>query len=183
MRRLLITLILSLAVINIIAQEHLSFMGIPLDGSVTEFCKKLKAKGFTKIGHKAIFSGYFTSRHATVYVINDGKIVNGVVVAIDESSEWNTLVSTYDLYKDLYTQKYGEPFICQEYNPSRGESNILLMHELGKGSVTYESCWQVTGGLIVLSISKLSHPNGTVIIKYMDVQNMETTLQKNLEDI
>lgn len=38
------------AVINIMAQEHLSFKGIPIEGSMTAFCQKLKAKGFTQMG-------------------------------------------------------------------------------------------------------------------------------------
>ena len=47
MRKLLITLTMLFAVINIMAQEHLSFKGIPIEGSMTAFCQKLKAKGFT----------------------------------------------------------------------------------------------------------------------------------------
>ena len=31
------------------AQEHLSFKDIPIEESMTEFCQKLKAKGFTSI--------------------------------------------------------------------------------------------------------------------------------------
>lgn len=30
--------------------EHLTFKGIPIEGSMTEFYQKLKAKGFTSIG-------------------------------------------------------------------------------------------------------------------------------------
>lgn len=36
------------------AQEHLSFKGIPIEGSMTEFCQKLKTKGFTSIGQETI---------------------------------------------------------------------------------------------------------------------------------
>lgn len=47
MRKTLITLTKLFAAINIIAQEHLSPKGIPIEGSLTDFCQKLKAKGFT----------------------------------------------------------------------------------------------------------------------------------------
>ena len=42
------------AVINIMAQEHLSFKGIPIEGSMTAFCQKLKAKGFTQMGRSQV---------------------------------------------------------------------------------------------------------------------------------
>ena len=47
MKKILITLTVLFAVIDIMAQEHLSFKGIPIEGSMTEFCQKLKSKGFT----------------------------------------------------------------------------------------------------------------------------------------
>ena len=45
MRKFLIAItLLFVAVINTMAQEHLSFKGIPIEGSMTEFCQKLKTK-------------------------------------------------------------------------------------------------------------------------------------------
>lgn len=83
----------------------------PIEGSMSEFCQKLKAKGFTSIGSEnnlALFIGDFTGRNATIGVTatDDGKNVFAVVVFFDPSGEWNTLVNTYDYYKDLYTHKY-----------------------------------------------------------------------------
>ena len=123
MKKILITLTVLFAVIDIMAQEHLSFKGIPIEGSMTEFCQKLKSKGFTSIGREnniTLFSGDFTGRQATVGVTatDDGKNVFAVVVLFDPSGEWNTLVNTYDYYKDLYTRKYGKPTISKENNPA-----------------------------------------------------------------
>ena len=47
MRKFIFTLTMLLVTINLIAQEHLSFKGIPIEGSITEFCKKLEDKGLT----------------------------------------------------------------------------------------------------------------------------------------
>ena len=47
MKKIFTILAMLFAVINIMAQEHLSFKGIPIEGSITTFCQKLKTKGFT----------------------------------------------------------------------------------------------------------------------------------------
>lgn len=189
MKKHLLILLLCCFAICGFAQEHLSFKGIPIEGSMTAFCQKLKAKGFTQIGREnnvTMFTGDFTGRQATVGVAatDDGNSVHSVVVVLfDQSGEWNTLVNTYDYYKELYTRKYGEPTACREHNPSRQDSNISLMYELGQGTVTYASAWNVTGGTIELSIEKAGFSDGMVVVKYRDAQNVETKIQKDLEDI
>lgn len=189
MRKIFVTLTLFFAVINIMAQEHLSFKGIPIEGSMTAFCQKLKAKGFTSLGRDnniTLFSGDFTGRKATVGVTatDDGKNVFAVVVFFDPSGEWNTLVNTYDYYKDLYTRKYGVPTISKENNPALSDSNTALMAEVHQGTVVYGSAWEVTGGDIQLSIEKSSGVyEGMVMIRYRDSQNVEAKIQNDLDDI
>ncbi len=189
MKKLIFTLALCFVVMNIMAQEHLSFKGIPITGSMTEFCQKLKAKGFVSMGSDnniTLFSGDFTGRNAMVGVTatDDGKNVFAVTVLFDTSKEWNTLVNTYDYYKDLYIRKYGHPTISKEKNPAYSDSNTALMAEVHQGTVTYASAWEVTGGEIQLSIEKSSGVyEGMVVIRYRDSQNVEAKIQNDLEDI
>ena len=189
MRKLVITFTMLFAVISLMAQEHLSFKGIPIEGSMTAFCQKLKAKGFTSIGSEnnlTLFTGDFTGRNATVGVTatDDGKDVFAVVVLFDPSGEWNALINTYDYYKDLYTRKYGEPSISKEKNPALSDSNTALMAEVHQGTVVYGSAWEVTGGDIQLSIEKSSGVyKGMVMIRYRDSQNVEAKIQNDLNDI
>lgn len=189
MKRISVTLMLLFAVICVMAQEHLSFKGLPIEGSMTTFCQKLKAKGFTSIGRDnniTLFTGDFTGRKATVGVTatDDGKNVFAVIVFFNPSEEWNTLVNTYNYYKDLYTRKYGEPTISKENNPARSDSNTALMAEVYQGTVVYGSAWEVTGGDIQLSIEKTSGIyEGMVMIRYRDSQNVEAKIKNDLDDI
>jgi hypothetical protein len=189
MKKIIVTLTLFFASMGIMAQEHLSFKGIPIKGSLTEFCQKLKAKGFVQIGRQTnpvSFSGDFTGRKAQVNVAatDDGKDVFSVVVFVEPSEEWNALVNTYNYYKGLYIRKYGKPVVSEENNPARSDANIFLMHELDQGTVVYGSLWDVTGGNIQLSIEKTSNSyEGVVMIRYNDTQNVEAKIQKDLEDI
>ena len=63
MKKHLLTLVLFLCSFAIcgFAQEHLSFKGIPIEGSMTAFCQKLKAKGFITISGR-INREYFNER-------------------------------------------------------------------------------------------------------------------------
>lgn len=189
MKRILSTLMLLLAAICVMAQEHLSFKGIPIEGSMTSFCQKLKDKGLTQVGtdnNIMMFIGDFTGRQVSIGVdaTDDGKNVYSVVVLFDPSGEWKNLVNTYEYYKELYTRKYGKPSACRENNPSRRESNISLMYELTQGTVTYASAWEVTGGTIELSIEKANnYSDGMVVIRYRDAQNVEAKIKNDLDDI
>lgn len=171
------------------AQEHLTFKGVPIEGRMSAFCQKLKAKGYTQMGKDkniTLFTGDFTGRQATIGVgaSDDGNSVFSVVVLFNPSGEWNNLVSTYDYYKDLYTRKYGEPTVSKENNPSRSDSNTALMAEVHQGTVVYGSTWTVPGGDIQLSIEKSSGVyEGMVMIRYRDSQNVEAKIKSDLEDI
>ena len=189
MKNLIFSLVLLFAVASVQAQEHLLFKGIPIEGSMTEFCQKLKDKGFTSIGREgntALFVGDFTGRDATVGVAatDDGENIFAVVVFFDPSDEWKSLVKTYDYYKDLYVRKYGKPQFVKENNPATSDSNTALMGAVHQGKVVYGSSWQVKGGEIQLSIEKSSgFYEGMVVIRYRDSQNVENKIKKDLEDI
>lgn len=189
MKKLLLFLCIAFAAISAIAQEHLSFKGIPIEGSITTFCQKLKAKGLVQVhstDNIRLFTGDFTGRDATIGVVADqtGKNVFSVVVIFPESGEWNTLVNTYDYYKELYTEKYGNPSFSRESNPSRSDSNTSLMAEVHQGTVVYGSVFNAPGGTIELSIDKADGVyKGQVIIRYKDSQNIQEKRQSDLDEI
>lgn len=188
MRKFLITFALCCMAVCGFAQEHLSFKGIPITGSITTFCQKLKAKGFVQIGTKSnvrMFKGDFTGRQATVGVAatDNGQDVFTLAVFFDSLDSWNTLVNTYEHYKDLYSEKYGNPTQCVENNPSTSDSNIRLMYELCQGRVTYACLFEAPGGVIQLSIEKEGYSKGFVMIKYQDDQNVRAKRQSDLDEI
>ena len=185
---LLYFLVLSLSVS---AQEHLSFKNIPIEGSATAFCQKLKSKGFKQTGHDKnvlIFRGDFTGQDVNVAVDTSGNGQNilSIEVTFDTSEEWNTLHNTYNHYKDLYTTKYGEPVACNEEVPvdSNSNTNIHTMQNLLQGLISYSSVWEAPGGSISMSIEKSPETyKGMIVIRYRDTQNIEAKRKSDLEDI
>lgn len=189
MKKLFLSFILCVFAICAYAQEHLSFNGIPMDDSLNSFCQKLADKGFTQIGidnNVTLFTGVFTGRQATVGIgaTDDGINVLSVVVLFEASKEWDTLVNTYDYYKEIYTRKYGKPSISKENNLAPINTNSVLMSGLHHGTVNYISKWEVPGGTIQLSIEKYTENyKGIVSIVYLDSQNFESKIQSDLEEI
>lgn len=188
MKKLFFTFVLLLAAIAMGAQEHLSFKGIPIDGSVKDFCEQLKAKGFTYVSSEnnyMLFEGDFTGQnvHVGVASADGGESVFAVGVIFEPNGEWKELVKIYDHYKDLYTRKYGKPTLSKENNPSLSDSNFFLMSALDNGTVVWASLWKVTGGAIELSIEKMDYLEGVVVIRYNDTQNVKAKVQNDLEEI
>lgn len=189
MIRLILTIASLMIMFGIDAQEYLSFKGIPIEGSMTSFCNKMKEKGFRRLGKKdntELFSGSFTGKEVTVGVMaeSNGRDVFGLVVIFPSSREWNNLVETYNYYKNLYLKKYGELYYNKECNPSFSNSNSLLMFELSQGTVDYISSWDVPEGVIRLSIEKGEKFNeGQIVIFYCGKQNINEKVEQDLDDI
>lgn len=54
MKKVLITFVAFLTTLNIMAQDLLTFKGIPIEGSLAEFKKKLKTNDFIWVGQETI---------------------------------------------------------------------------------------------------------------------------------
>lgn len=191
MKKIIFTLTFFFATFSIVAQEHLSFKGIPIEGSLTEFCKKLEAKGFkdqgtSSDGKSKIFLGDFAGRNAFVsaYQTTNSNNIYAVVAMFDPSQEWYSLLSTYNYFKELYTEKYGKPIECIEENGANSERNTSMMIALDQGLIEYKTSWRVTGGFISLGISKVSEIyTGSVFIAYLDSNNSNINRLNALDDI
>ncbi len=164
------------------AQEHLTFKGIPITGSMETFCQRLCDKGFKQTDeymHTVCFTGNFIGFYASVRAVStdDYEGVLGVVVKFGNSNTWNDLVDTYDYCKKLYVEKYGEPKRCVEENPSHKNTAHY-------GRVTYRSLFEAKGGQIIVAIERgPKGGTGHICIEYYDDRNAQAEHQRYLDDI
>lgn len=98
--------------------KHLSFKGIPIDGSPEEFGKALSRNGFTYdyeynnvLFYKGSFAGY---NGCYIAIKSSNNIVYEVVVLFPENYSWSHLYNNYTNIKTMLTLKYGEPTIERE---------------------------------------------------------------------
>lgn len=146
MKKFLFSFLCCLFSILIQAQnEHLKFMGIPLDGNITSFQKKLQAKGIKydaegsrqiKVGCRC-FSGSFSGEKASffVYYNEKTKIVYRAKAVITCPTKENGK-DKFDSFKSLLKEKYSDGIANdgeQDGHPSLSilVLNSSLQNELG----------------------------------------------------
>ena len=117
MKKLLLTICSSLFCVLSYAQtEHLTFKGLPIDGSKQEFVKELQSQGYVYVDDDKL-SGTFIGRDSYVFIYGT-PITNTVwrVVALFESpyDNWSSIKRAYDELVDIYTEKYGAPILDQK---------------------------------------------------------------------
>lgn len=122
MKKLISTILCLFVCLATFAQSaepsHLTFKGIPIDGTPTTFGNKLKAAGFTfdyeydnihwYIGE---FAGY---KSCYIGVKHSKNLVYEVVVLFPECYSWDMLYNDYTSLKNMLTKKYGDPYACEE---------------------------------------------------------------------
>lgn len=126
------------------SNPHLKFMGIPINGSITNFQNKLIAKGFKydKVTSKAIegptryYDGQFAGETAQliVYYDRDQKFVYRVKVIIDRS-ESEQIISLMDKYKYQMEEKYRATASVGTY-----EEWIAYNFSLNNGAIDLYCC-------------------------------------------
>jgi hypothetical protein len=94
--------------INAYSQGHLEFKGVPIEGDINSFVKKLESKGFEVNGYvdtNVLMNGLFTGLPVDLIVFGskNTKTVWKVSVSIgNDELEWKDLKALYEEYKELY---------------------------------------------------------------------------------
>ena len=118
-RLLIICMLATMGVVASCAQEHQAFKGIPINGTVADFAKKLESKGFATAADESgntsltgTFAGYNNCNVSLLAIPNSDRIY-GVKVTITVEMP-AVLTEEYQKMKSMLTEKYGEPTIKAE---------------------------------------------------------------------
>lgn len=121
MKKLLLFVISCMMVIPVLAQEeHMKFMGIPINGKINNFKRQLEKKGldfYAEVEHSYVFKGYFAGDASQIFVLFDNKTkdVYGVGVNIDCYSE-NIAKDIYWRYVHNLTYKYNAKYTSEIFD-------------------------------------------------------------------
>jgi hypothetical protein len=190
--KLLITVILLLTIVSFAQSQttqHLTFKGIPIDGTLSEFVSKMKQNGFKEGGSEpdyASFSGDFASYEGCNVVVSTLKgkdIVSNVKVNFPKQDTWSSLASNYFNIKELLTEKYGQPYKSVEKFTSFVQvDDGLKMQQVYLDNCKYVTTYETEKGSIQLSI-KVRNSNAFVILTYSDKITGNIIREKAKDDL
>ncbi len=157
------------------AQQHMKFMGIPLDGTIDNFALKLKAKGMTFDAAKSktagqgcrVFNGTFMGEKATINVAYNpkSKMVFSAVVEMQYPTVESAHIPFLNLTESLQ-QKY--PNTTPEENKGPDGEFIGLAFNIPD---------ETSGnsiGFILQSLKTSSFGSGvSICLMYTDMDNFE----------
>lgn len=195
MKRILIALLLVFSCIGVMAQnanEHLKFMGIPINGTLESFTQKLVAKGLKRehawdnaLLLKGTFAGQIGSG-VCVMRVPSSNIVYKVVVCLPSKDTWEWLEKDYTEFKRMLTSKYGEPLQHSETFKAGAftSSDYLKISALKEGKCDYHSSWGLNEGFIVLEIFNADGASDSCVrLTYYDAINYKLADSSKQDDL
>src|SRR5690554_2121428 len=164
MKTFFTTLIFAFTTMLTFAQtsEHLTFKGVPIDGTLDEYISKMKKSGFSHIGTEdgtAILNGDFAGYkncYVGVSTLKQKDLVHKIAVIFPDKDTWSNLSGNYFDLKQMLTEKYGKPSDVVEkfdtYSQPRDDGSKMTQVQLDR--CKYYSIWETDKGEIQLSIEK-----------------------------
>ena len=97
-------------------QVHLTFKGIPIDGTVEAFSSQLEKLGyektFTSEDGNVVLKGNFAGQESRICVLGTPSTKTVWKIGVywgDKHTSWSSIRSSYDEIKETYETKYGKP--------------------------------------------------------------------------
>ena len=171
--------------------EHLTFKGVPIDGTLSEYVVKMRKAGFLELetsGGTALLSGDFAGYkecHVGVSTLKQKDLVYKVAVIFPEKDTWSTLSGNYFDLKKMLTEKYGEASINVEkfdgYSQPRDDQR--RMYEVEFDRCKYACVWQTEKGNIQLAIDHDGVTKCFVTLAYFDKINADIIKSSAKDDL
>ena len=137
MKKIILTLFLSVCAVCVMAQNYVEFLGMPINGNTkSKFIEKLTEKGFTYKGEMdgyVMYIGQFLGHDASVTLCPSA--TDDGITAIGVSLEELNPVKIGHLFAEL-TQKYMQKYSDYNYTTdtkSGGSTEIMLRKKMPNG--------------------------------------------------
>ena len=187
-----INVIMLMACMTAFAQTgHLTFKGVPIDGTLSEFVGMLKQKGLTHLGTEqgvALFKGEFAAHKgcSIAAIAHESGNVYRVGVIFPEKDSWLRLYNDYSSLKEMLTQKYGEPTsVVEEFQSYGGmeDDDNMKMHYVKYDKCRYVVDFMTEIGTIELRIEHHDMLDCYVILIYEDTANGDKVRSSAIDDL
>ena len=171
--------------------EHLTFKGVPIDGSLNEFVSRMKQSGFTLIETEdgvAMLKGDFAAYKDCVIGVATLKgkdLVSKITVIFPKQETWSSLSSNYFNLKEMLMEKYGEPSeIVEKFDTySEPDDDGGRMYAVKMDNCKYYTKYELDNGSIQILIDHQSVISCFVKLTYFDRENSKKIRQKAIDDL
>lgn len=173
--------------------DHLTFMGVPINGDRKKFALQIRSKGFEYteetpdlITLKGSFAGY---RDCKIFVFSTKKdIAYGVGINLPNNYTWKDLSSNYYKIKDWLILKYGTPTNSTETFNTNSDvtSDTDKLRCVKNEECEYTTTFNTKQGRINVSISHIQVELDDfcyVSMYYVDNTNYNIKKAESIEDL
>ena len=173
--------------------EHMSFKGVPIDGTLNEYVAKMKQSGFQYLGTDdgtALLNGDFAGYkncHVAVTTLKKIDLVHKIGVIFPNQETWSRLSSNYSDLKQMLTEKYGNPieevelFDVKPFQLPLDDN--MKMNQVGIDNCKFFTVWKTDKGEIQLSIDHIGFTSCFVKVVYFDRINSAIINEKVKDDL
>ena len=170
---------------------HLTFKGVPIDGTLDEFVQKMNQKGFTTQDlqdGKAILKGDFAGYKdcsVGVSTLKDKDLVCKILVVFPDFKTWSGLEENYFSLKEMLSEKYGKPISALEkydsYSEPRDDGTKMNYVKLNR--CKYVTIFETQKGRICLFIDHEDMEACFVVLEYSDIINGKIVRSQAIDDL
>ena len=171
-------------------QTHLTFKGVPIDGTRKTFVSNMQQKGFTLLGTQedvTLLSGDFAGyKNCTLGVttLKNKDVVSTIGVIFPTCKDWATVENNYSNLKSMLSEKYGEPArSVEEFQNRTPRDDNDKYYELSMNRCNYASLFEVENGSIELMIAHETLSGAYVLLRYIDKINGNVVRQAAMDDL
>ena len=177
---------------NLFAQQHLSFKGVPINGTLKEYTNAMVNAGFhyelTQDGVSLLTGDFAGYKSCTIGVstLKNLDVVSHIAVLFPNRETWSAVLGDYENLKTMLTKKYGYPTDSKEkFTGYIGDySNGLIMIALKEDKYEWYTVFTTELGDIELSIiSGTEYHTACVRLSYYDKANSEKVRSSAMDDL
>lgn len=177
---------------TIFAQQHLSFKGVPINGTLKEYTDAMVKAGFHYEGTQdgvSILSGDFAGYKNCIVGVSTLKncdVVSRIAVLFPNKDTWSSVLNDYETLKSMLTQKYGYPSDSkEEFTDYIGKyDNYFVMTAIKEDKYEWHTTFSTELGNIELSIIEgTKYHTAAVRLSYYDKANSEKVRNAAMDDL
>lgn len=173
-------IIIILFSLNVNAQY---FDGVKIEGAFNSVIEKYKTKGYRLVEKNNDYcqmSGNLNSENIELwlYCSPKSKIATKAVIFFTQKNTWRDLKGQYNIYKGIFTEKYGEPKVYEYFSTPYEEGDGYEVQAIGLEKCTYMSFWlDYNNTNMMVSISKYKQ----VQVSYENITAVEISKRESNE--